>query len=277
MTEQSETLPYIETDSQMEEKRRKLNPRPDSEDNDNPVDSKKRKLTPKNDVQTFENTSTNEESEEIKDSDSGRADGGQVSEIKENLILSKSTKKTRSKSRSNIKSKSKSKSKSKPRIRLISESVKKSASKVKEAFLSESSYSLRPRKEIDYSKAFEEENQGEKLVSETGKSALMLDKEDASDLSFKCEKSEENRGKDSPKQDESGVCTGSEERQNQNENALTIGEEDKAAVEEAADKGQDKGNDYKADLYKSQDSAAIREEVLEELKELQGKNFFFKF
>jgi hypothetical protein len=47
MTEQSETITNIDTEIQMEEKRKKLHPRPESEEKDNPLDSKKRRLNSK--------------------------------------------------------------------------------------------------------------------------------------------------------------------------------------------------------------------------------------
>ena len=290
MTEQSESITNIDTDSQMEEKRKKLHPRPESEEHENPLDSKKRRKTSKeNEIQTDENTSTHEENEEHKDHETTGVVREVYSVKKEALPASKSAKKTRSKSRSNIKSKSKSKSKSRSKARLNLDSVKKSASKVKEAFLSESSYSLRPRKNIDYTQMFEEQQDlNDKLVSETGNIAEALDKEDVSDMSFKADsvQSDKVSAKVSPKQEETTNHRAAEETGNTPEDALLATFVDKP-VEVPAEIPAD--NQPQPEAVNEEDildestssldpvedgksAAATREEILEELKELEGNN-----
>lgn len=286
MTEQIETIINIDTDSQMEEKRKKLHPRPESEEKENPLDSKKRRKTSKeNEIQTEENTSTHEENEEHKDDEAT----GVVSEVysvkKEALQASKSAKKTRSKSRSNIKSKSKSKSKSRSKARLNLDSVKKSASKVKEAFLSESSYSFRPRKNIDYTEMLDEQKDlNDKLVSETGKTAEALDKDDVSDMSFKADsvQSDKVSAKVGPKQEETTNHPTAEETLNRAEDALLAPDENKPVEVPAENQPEPEAVNEEEILDETTSSldpvkevesaAATREEILEELKELEGNN-----
>lgn len=190
--EEVKTTVIEEKDPLMEEKKKKLHPRPDGdtlETVENPLDSKKRKLTNLKDSDvptTDEHSSNEEESKKNKEEKIFR-----TAEKKHVVILSKSGKKiVRSKSRSHIKSKSKSKSKAKSISKKAhEESVKKSASKLKEKYITESPYCLRPRKNIDYSKLSEEqESNADNLISDTGKPDD--NNSDSSDVSFKPENSE---------------------------------------------------------------------------------------
>ncbi len=222
-----------EQDPLLEEKKRKLHPRPDGdnpEEVENPLDSKKRKLTNLKDCDaptTDEHSSHEEESTNKKEEKIFR-----TAEKKHVVILSKSGKKiVRSKSRSHIKSKSKSKSKPKSiSKKALQESVKKSESKLKEKYISESPYCLRPRKNIDYSKlSAEQESNADNLISDTGKPDDYPS--DSSDVSFKPENSEKSskNSKNSMSSKKDATSTSEQEQENLINNSSFAAVENKGA------------------------------------------------
>ena len=240
-------------DKEMESKKKKLYPCPEEEVR-SPNLSKKRKTsaTKSPHFEEKENISVNKNATEKEEGEVATEETKSV--LKSNTkSASKARARVRSKSRSNVKcgrskSKSKSKSRSNPR-------------EVEEEEITTSAYSLRPRKPIDYTK----EDPVDIQCGETG------NEDEKSDVSFRIDQVNETEEKvASPEKKTEPLNTGmilSQSPLEEGEVAIKevpVTEDVSSPVEEAKD------SDVSSDEEEKIDSPALKEQLRDELKELQG-------
>jgi hypothetical protein len=252
----SQTENQINTvDNDYEKKKQKLHPAPENEEENSNL-KKMKKSTPKSPIVDKENNQTLEE--------------GEVTEVGHEDADKGLRLKSASRSRSNYKNKSKShmksKSKSRSKARAVGEKVEEKIEKLEEtektettkgADLSASAYSLRPRKNVDYSKISPEGN-NKSAENPEPKS------EDKSDASFRVEDCKDPEPEEI--QDKDDVVDGDQSNSNQADEKMVAEE----TLPMKDPKNEEEPHPQEADKVSESSEDENPEALKEELQELKG-------